>query len=226
MNCYENLELLDSCGGVLRPGGLELTRRALDFCGLEPGGSVLDLGCGAGASLAFLRGLGFSAFGLDISRALLAGAAGKGPVLLAGAEVWPFKAASFNAVFCECVLSVLTERRKALAEARRCLRPGGRLIISDLCLPDGKWTEETSGGSGAGEADVPGGAARPWTEGEFAANLRQAGLKVRLQEDHRPALKEFAARLIWNCNGLPSELAQTFGGVKNLSYCLTIAEKI
>jgi len=50
---------------LLRPGGLELTARAVDFAGLGAGAAVLDLGCGSGDSVRYLRTLGIDAIGID-----------------------------------------------------------------------------------------------------------------------------------------------------------------
>ena len=51
---------------VFRPGGLELTKKAIYALELEPGAKVLDIGCGLGATLSCLSEE-FSAdvYGLD-----------------------------------------------------------------------------------------------------------------------------------------------------------------
>ncbi|MCL5290189.1 MAG: SAM-dependent methyltransferase, partial [Firmicutes bacterium] len=38
-------------GGTLRPGGFTLTDKAVQYCGFKPGTTVLDLGCGTGATV-------------------------------------------------------------------------------------------------------------------------------------------------------------------------------
>ena len=40
---------------ILRPGGLELTRYALEKAGVKPGSELLDVGCGDGSAAAFAR---------------------------------------------------------------------------------------------------------------------------------------------------------------------------
>ena len=52
---------------LLRPGGTELTARAVGFCCLTPGAQMLDLGCGSGVSLRFLREKEFKTVGIDIA---------------------------------------------------------------------------------------------------------------------------------------------------------------
>jgi ubiquinone/menaquinone biosynthesis C-methylase UbiE len=46
----------------------------------------------------------------------------------------PFPDNSFCAAICECSLSVCVDYKKALAEIRRVLIPGGDLFISDVKL--------------------------------------------------------------------------------------------
>lgn len=62
-------------GDALRPGGVELTRWLLDRAGARPGQRVLDVGCGAGATLVELRRRGLTAVGVDYSTALVGEAA-------------------------------------------------------------------------------------------------------------------------------------------------------
>jgi pyruvate-formate lyase-activating enzyme len=53
----------------LRPGGLELTLRALEHCSLLVGSRILDVGAGLGATVAALRDLAFDAVGAEPSGA-------------------------------------------------------------------------------------------------------------------------------------------------------------
>ena len=46
VECWEN---------ICRPGGFEITARAAELSGWQPGDRVLDLGCGTGASLRYLE---------------------------------------------------------------------------------------------------------------------------------------------------------------------------
>lgn len=99
---------------------------------LEPvrGQRVLDLGCGKGRFARPLADAGALVYGIDLSAAMLAEAAGIGRVL-GSARRLPFAAASFDAVIAVEVFEHLDAIDDVLAEARRVLRPGGILAIVD-----------------------------------------------------------------------------------------------
>jgi arsenite methyltransferase len=131
------VELL--AGESLHPGGLGSSRRLLTVAHLARGDTLLDAGCGLGASarLAALE-FGLEVDACDVSseaigRArVLAHAAGAG-IRFSEASVLdlPYPAASFRAVLSECVLST-TSKVEALREMRRVTASGGRLLVSDV----------------------------------------------------------------------------------------------
>jgi ubiquinone/menaquinone biosynthesis C-methylase UbiE len=99
------------------------------------GGRVLDVGAGTGANLPYLRRADrVVAAEPDpaMRRRMAAKVAGAPvPVELTGdaAEALHQPDASFDAVVFTCALCTVTDPDRALAEARRVLRPGGRLIV-------------------------------------------------------------------------------------------------
>ena len=121
---------------LFRPGGLTLTQKAADIIGLAPGDRVLDIGCGLGTSLCFLRDrYNIEAFGVDLHPEVAEKAKlqlGQDRVFCADACALPFEDGSFDAVFMECVLTLIDEPEKALLEGFRVLKPGGHLAISSL----------------------------------------------------------------------------------------------
>ena len=135
---HESPQFRAACGPALRPGGLELTERALELCHFPTGAHLLDVGCGSGITVERLRdGYGFDVQGIDVSTDLI----GEGllrdptlPLLRGTAEKLPHKDGSLDGVFCECVLSLLHDPVTALNEFYRVLRQGGKLIVSDLYL--------------------------------------------------------------------------------------------
>jgi SAM-dependent methyltransferase len=107
----------------------------LDLAGDVAGRSILDAGCGAGALAADLRGRGARMAGFDSSPAMVALAKGRlgadVPVLVADlAEPLPFGAGEFDDVVASLVLHYLEDWSGPLAELRRVLKPGGRLILA------------------------------------------------------------------------------------------------
>lgn len=169
-------------GEALRPGGLELTARALDVLRLAPGARVLDVGCGAGATLGLLRARGFAAVGLDYSATLAAQAAQRAPTARGDAERLPFRSRSLDAVLMECVLSAVPDKAAAASELGRVLIPGGTLLLSDVTR-EGRLPEPLD--SLAGWIACAGGAL---TADGYRGLLSGAGFTVEVEEDHRAAL--------------------------------------
>lgn len=94
---------------------------------------VLDLGCGPGNSTTHLRNaVGPGAIGMDYARAMLQRAHRRDPTLslsCADAGHLPVRPGSLDAVTFHSVLYLLPDRRAALAEVFRALRPGGRVVL-------------------------------------------------------------------------------------------------
>ncbi len=91
---------------------------------------VLDLGCGKGRFARPLKRWGATVVGLDVSSRMLAEAAGLPRVKGTGHRL-PFADAAFDAVVAIECLEHAGDVSGLLDEARRTLRPGGRLIVVD-----------------------------------------------------------------------------------------------
>ncbi|MGC5333192.1 class I SAM-dependent methyltransferase [Micromonospora sp. DT62] len=99
------------------------------------GRRILDAGCGSGPLSAALRERGAIVTGFDSSRAMVELArrrlGGDATLLVADlGEPLPFADAAFDDVVASLVLHYLEDWTAPLAELRRVLRPGGRLILS------------------------------------------------------------------------------------------------
>lgn len=124
----------------------ELSRREvagmIELLQLPAGARVLDVPCGWGRHTRLLGEFGFEAIGADLSHALLRRASGPGPDRFAAADIrmLPFRTESFDAV-----INVFTslglflddaEDLRALREAHRLLKPGGRFLLESMHRDD------------------------------------------------------------------------------------------
>ncbi len=236
---WEHPTLRAVAGATLRPGGLALTRRALELAarlaGLPQGARVADVGCGPGETVALLRERGLTAVGLDLSASLLAEARGRDgamPLIRADAgadaEVGlPLRTASLDGAFCECVLSVLPGRQAVLAELARALRPGGVLAWSDLYVRDGRTADARRGADGgeprcsAPRSCLAGAIPRAAMEGM----LQRTGFTVLAFEDHSRLLAELAGRLLFAGAGLAELFGCGGGGGGRPGYALLLARR-
>jgi SAM-dependent methyltransferase len=130
-------------------------------------GPGLDVGCGAGGTLAVLAGQG-AWIGIDADPAALRLSHRRGLARLAGslAEALPFREGTFAACLCLDLLyhrNVVSEEG-TLRECHRVLRRGGLLVVTDSAF---KWLRS------AHDDAVHG--ARRYTRRELVARVRAAG---------------------------------------------------
>jgi ubiquinone/menaquinone biosynthesis C-methylase UbiE len=93
---------------------------------------VLEAGCGTGHWLSKLSDVAPRAYGIDYSREMLRVARGRDLALelvQATAEMLPFRAGSFDLIFCVNAVHHFERTAEFAAEARRLLRPDGLLAV-------------------------------------------------------------------------------------------------
>jgi ubiquinone/menaquinone biosynthesis C-methylase UbiE len=124
---------------LFSPVSNHATKRMLDVAGLKPGLKVLDLCCGQGNVSEALIDRGCWVTGVDFSPVMLDFARARAPsatFIKADAQQLPFGDAEFDTVVSNLGVCHVPDQPRALLEARRVLRPGGRFAMTVWCGPD------------------------------------------------------------------------------------------
>lgn len=182
----------------MHPGGRQMTKRLLQLGHLPEKSHILELGCGNGQTVLYLRGLGHVATGIDKEAPHDVPHVQKGDMLSL-----TFPEHAFDAVVAECSLSASGDAPKALQNIHRVLKPGGRLFASDVFF------SETDG-----------------AQGELWARMAdQAGFDEILMEDASEEAQAFFLQMIWERGCLPEHWKRIAAGRKNVGYFLLYGRK-
>ncbi len=197
---YANPAVQWLLGGELHPGGVALTRRTLELAELRSGERVLDVACGPGTS-ALLAASDFGAevtgveYGEDAVHSARAAASTSGcddhvRFIQGDAEKLPVGGDQFDVVLCECALCTFPDQRRAVAEFRRVLRPGGRLALSDVVVESGPFPTALTAAI-ATIACIDG----ALSSAGYRRLLHHGGLTVKRSEPHPHDAEAFAQRI-------------------------------
>ena len=113
--------------------------KLLDAANAGPGMKVLDLCCGQGNVSEALAHRGCDVTGVDFSSAMLSFANRRVPnaaFIHADAQELPFAREEFDVVVSNLGVCHVPDQPRALSEARRVLRHGGRFAMTVWCGPD------------------------------------------------------------------------------------------
>lgn len=160
----------------------------LAFSKVNEGQVVLDLGSGAGFDLLIAGekvGSTGKVIGVDMTEAMISKA--RQNIKSAGVsnievrygliEKLPVETASVDWVISNCVINLSPEKPKVFAEISRVLKPGGRILISDIVVEE--LPEELRNQQGLYNSCVAGAI----SEDEYLAGLGKAGLtEIRVEE--------------------------------------------
>ena len=127
-----------------------LIHQGIELLAVSPGESVLEVGCGTGKALVeFCRQAGDQAvvFGLDLSSGMLQVASSRllknylrrSINLLEGdGQALPLQSCIFSAIFMSFTLELFDtpEIPQVLSECQRVLKPGGRLVVVAMSMPN------------------------------------------------------------------------------------------
>ena len=195
---------------------------------LQAGETVLDLGSGGGIdALLAARQVGprGRVIGVDMTPEMIARAranasrAGLSHVEFREGrlEALPVDDASVDAVTSNCMINLVPEKSRVFAEVARVLKPGGRLVISDVVL-DGPLPEAVEKDVYAYVGCISGAALRS----EYFGQLRAAGLgdpEILKDVDYLAGLKASApdeAQALLDRTGVPWE--DVAGKVRSITF--------
>ena len=198
---------------IRRPGGFEITNRAISFCSFSKGAKILDLGCGQGATVDHLTNQGYEAFGIDSNPANISP---QSNLITASAETIPFPDSSMDGIMMECSFNLMDDQQSVLKRCFEVLKPEGRLIIS-VMYARGK-TELINGSIGRIE-----------TKEDLLHKLEANNFCPELFEDYSKELRTMWGQMIFDkgAKAFYCELGASPEKLKTAKcgYCLIVAKK-
>lgn len=175
---------------VLRPGGLDLTRRLLDALAIDSHDVVVEFAPGLGATARLTlerRPAAYVGVERDPDAAAAVGRLLTDPrdrCQIGTASATGLDSASATVVYGEAMLSMQTEVQKAqiVQEAARVLRPGGLYGIHELGLAPDSLSDETKAAVLQDLSSAIHVGARPLTMAEWRSVLEAEGFEVEAVE--------------------------------------------
>jgi len=208
-------------------GGLGATEELIEMCHISADSYILDVGCGAGATPAFIaKTIGCRVVGVDISEGMIQrsweyakreGILDRVEFRVADAQDLPFEDDTFDAVITESVTAFPEDKQRAVDEYARVVKPGGYVGLNEsawLKVPPPPevvaWASQDLGAS-----------VKPLTSDEWVGLLEGASLtdivattrEISVQNETRGILQRYG------CSGMLRVLRRTlFLYIRNPAY--------
>jgi hypothetical protein len=183
---------------VLRPGGMELTRRMLKLLAIKPADEVIEFAPGMGTTARLTLALApssYTAVERDEAAATIVGsylAGAKQKCVVGNASETGLPAESATVVYGEAMLTMQTEgvKRSIVGETHRLLKRGGRYGIHEMCLVHESLDEDARQEVERALTGVVHHGVRPLTVAEWRLLLESEGFEVKAMETTSMSLLE------------------------------------
>jgi ubiquinone/menaquinone biosynthesis C-methylase UbiE len=183
---------------VLRPGGMELTRRMLKILAIESPDQVIEFAPGMGTTARLTLALApssYTAVERDEAAAKIVGSYLTGPkqkCVVGSASETGLSAESATVVYGEAMLTMQTEpvKRSIVREAHRLLKHGGRYGIHEMCLTHEGLNDDARQEVERTLTGVVHHGVRPLTVAEWRLLLESEGFEVKAVETASMSLLE------------------------------------
>lgn len=227
---------------IFHPGDRTLTRLMIDLAGFKVGDRVLDMGCGDGETMSFMRDeFGIKPYGCDIDQAMLDRALARDPALklrhTEGVEL-DYPSYYFDGVIMECSFSLMSRHDELLHELYCIMKPGAKLVMSDLYIinPDPSLAEDAYINARAildrprRDSDCDNSPLYPspyildgmFMQDKFLTAVRETGFEITAFKDKTPELRDFYAQAIMDYGSIKNFFAATLPkGSEPYNFCRT-----
>ncbi|MBU1148760.1 arsenite methyltransferase [Patescibacteria group bacterium] len=166
------------------------------FSRIKEGDTVLDLGSGAGVDCLLAAekvGESGKVIGVDMTEEMVklarAAVQEKGlsnvEIILADIEQLPLPDDSVDIIISNCVINLAPDKAKVFQEAKRVLKPGGRMFVSDIVLLAELTAEQRSN-----EELLAGCVGGALLKEEYLAIVKQVGLKTKVLSENKDISKQ------------------------------------
>jgi arsenite methyltransferase len=191
-------------------GGVAATEKIVELCHIDADSYVLDVGCGAGATPAYLvKNHGCRVAGVDISERMIEqaretarreGVVDRTEFRVADAQDLPFDDDVFDAVITESVAALPEDQQRAANEYVRVAKPGGYVGLNESTWlktpppPDVvAWISQEVGGQ-----------AKPLSREEWVGLLERAGLQDLVVSIYHVDTRDEASAMLrrYGCRGM------------------------